>query len=220
MCPDGQDCYDIGNVSGIAAIYAVRGFVLSTVLAAFIALILPILAFYDRIWPSYAALAQTILFVYMGAATFTAMMLWACILSIGNTIGSGLIINIIVCFFSFIGAVMSYVWMKAIEVAPKETSGPMGVTTNAALVVPSYPTQQHGTGAKPYATHASPTNAGSAGKGFVAPPPPVPKVQGPQKWGDWEELWDEENSSYYFFNHTNGESLWEAPTGWPHPARA
>jgi hypothetical protein len=216
LCPDNRDCYD-PVISGIAGIYAVRVFSLSAVFAAIIALALPVLVHYNRVDASQAAKSQIWLFAYVGAAAFAAVMVWSSILLAGAALGGALIVEMIVCVFGFIGATMAYVWWKAIEVAPKNaplsTSGP--IIASAAVSVPvSYPSA-HGSGPKSYASHASPKAAG----GY----PPVKQSANPSKapgkWGDWEEMYDEENSAYYFFNHSNGESLWEAPEGWPHPAR-
>ena len=34
-------------------------------------------------------------------------------------------------------------------------------------------------------------------------------------WGAWEELFDYDNNSHYYYNSSTQESLWEPPQGWP-----
>jgi len=212
MCVPGRSCYD-PVISGIAAIYAVRVFTLTAVFAGIFTLALPVLAFYGRIDSGQAAKAQMVLFMYMAGASFASMVIWLTILLVGAGIGGALVCDIIVMAFSIIGTMLSYVWMKAIEIAPKETamissSGPIISGGVSASVPVSYPSQNKI--ASPKATSYPAPSRG----GFP------PSTQQPGKWGDWEEMYDEENSAYYFFNHSNGESLWEPPAGWPHPVRA
>jgi len=87
------------------------------------------------------------------------------------------------------------------------TSSPIVKDTPASSMPKSYPT----------AARATPTAAGyaTAGSAKSFPPSAASKLEYTKKWGEWEEMWDEENQAYYFFNHGNGDSAWERPTGWP-----
>jgi len=215
FCASNTDCYSSVS-SGIAPMYAVRVFVLTCVLAGVIALFFTLGAFWQRIDAALASKVCVGLYLYMGFVSFGAVMVWLCILSVGQTLGGALIVDMIVMVFSFIGAMLSYTWMKAVEMSPKQdftstgpimsgSSAPKDTTKRAAPV--SYPSTQ--TASKPYAaTSASKGTGGPAGH------------PGNNKWGSWEEIYDAENTAYYFFNHSNGESLWEPPSGWPHAARS
>jgi len=198
--------------------YAVRVFVLTAVLAGVLALFFTIGAFWRRVDPALASKACVGLYLYMAAASFVAMMVWTCVLSVGQTLGGALIVDMVVLVFSFIGAMLSYTWMKAVEMAPKQdftSSGPIASSTaSGAKAIPtSYPSQAIGGGARPSTKPvSSPKSSGGVGGPAGHP--------GNTKWGAWEEIYDSENTAYYYFNHGNGESLWEPPAGWPHAARA
>jgi len=122
-------------------------------------------------------------------------------LAVGQSIGGALVVDMIVILFSFIGAMMSYTWLKAIGMAPKaefSTSGPLtgAKGTPAVTAAVSYP------------------------KSAVIATPTKPAATQNNKWNSWEERWDEENQAFYFFNHSNGESAWEPPRGWPYAPKA
>jgi len=216
FCASNTDCYSSVS-SGITAMYAVRVFVLTAVLAGVLALFFTIGAFWRRVDSTLASKACVGLYIYMGIASFIAMMVWTCVLSVGQTLGGALIVDMIVMVFSFIGAMLSYTWMKAVEMAPKSDT-----FTSSGPIVNSTPSQG---GAKAAIPKSYPTAAPTASAGKPSSPRAVTTGGGPghphnNKWGSWEEIYDAENIAYYFFNHSNGESLWEPPAGWPHAARA
>jgi len=197
--------------------YAVRIFVITATLAGSIALFFTLGAFWQRVDGTMAAKACVGLYLYMSAAAFVAMMVWTCVLSIGQTLGGALIVDMVVIVFAAIAAMMSYAWLKAIEAAPKTSSGPItsgpaisgpkGATKTGVSTPVSYPSSTP-SGARPMSSPKASGTGGPAGH------------PGNNKWGSWEEIYDAENAAYYFFNHSNGESLWEPPAGWPHAARS
>jgi hypothetical protein len=99
--------------------------------------------------------------------------------------------------------------MNHASAAPTETA--ISVVTSEP--VKSTPAPIVSTGPKAYATHATPTNVNKA---HTFPPAQVAKAEPKfaKKWENWEEIWDEENQAYYFFNHDDGSSAWERPEGW------
>jgi len=230
MCPASGTCYDPMSVtSGFAAVYAVRAFTLINVFAAMFALLLPVLCFYGRMDSLMAAKIQTGLYVWILVASFAAMMLWTCIMLNGNAMGGALVCDIVVIVLSFVGCMLSYVWWKAIEVAPKDVSGaavsgPMGTSSpssSSGIKPPpvAYPTA-HAAVSTPVAAVAVSTGGKPAyPTASAAAKPKAPASKEKLKWGDWEEVWDEENQAFYFFNTGTGDSLWEPPPGWPHAQR-
>jgi len=108
--------------------------------------------------------------------------------------------------------------MKAVEMSPKQEFTSSGPVVSAP---------KGGAAAKhtPPVSYPSSSAANAASKPYAASSPKAAGVGGPAghpnnyKWAAWEEIYDAENTAYYYFNHSNGESLWEPPAGWPHAAR-
>jgi hypothetical protein len=204
----------------LAAIHFVRFFVISAVIMSVFAMLAPIAVFYGRIEAMQGANLQLICNLWIGTADFVAFMLWVCILNAGSEPGWAMYMDIVVFSLAFTAAAMTVAWRNHIIAAPERvkseksdksaplvTSGPI-IKDTSSTIPKSYPTA-----GKPIAYPSSTPVAVTATAGV--PPPPAKKAA-PKKWQSWEEIWDEENQAYYFFNHSDGSSLWEPPAGWPH----
>jgi len=144
-----------------------------------------------------------------GFADFIAFVVWVCIFTVAATPGWALYINVITFALAFAGAILSKIWGNHVAAAPAETktSGPIINASSGPSVPKSFPTST--------AAYAAPGVAKSYPGAQAAAKPQGSNLSYTKKWGDWEEMWDEENQAYYFFNSGTGDSAWERPVGWP-----
>jgi len=219
LCPATSDCTNAA-ATGLPAIHFVRFFVISAVIMSVFAMLAPIAVFYGRIEAMAGANLQLICNLWIGTATFISFMLWICILNAGSDAGWALYMDIVVFCLAFLAAALTVAWRNHIVAAPAVksekstpfvTSGPIIKSEASANIPKSYPTA--GGAVKSYPT----SNPAVAVAVSVPAPPSARGKAPPKKWGAWEEIWDAENQAYYFFNHTDGSSIWEPPSGWPHP---
>jgi hypothetical protein len=105
-CPSSSaKCSDATNL-GFPAIYAVRVFSLTGVLADVLPFALALLVHYNRLDALIAAKISWPALLYAGIAQFIAFMLWVCIFGGGSNPGYSLYLDIVAFAFSFGGAGM------------------------------------------------------------------------------------------------------------------
>jgi hypothetical protein len=193
------------------------------VIASIFAFFLPIAVFYQRIEGILASKMQLCMFCFIAAGDFVAFMVWVCIFTVNATPGWALYVNIVVFSLAIAAAFVSFSWKSHCEAAQSQSTSMSTTTSSTPMIstpekstpvakeIPkSYPSSS--------AAVAVTTPAASVRVAATIPiPTPKPKVTVtyPKKWGDWEEIYDQENQAWYFFNHSNGESAWDRPQGWP-----
>jgi hypothetical protein len=209
LCPPGNPCTS-STVSGfVPAITATRFFVMTGCLATIWAFLAPLLVHYRKLERTVAAKSQVVAFLYAGVADFIAFMIWTSIFTVAANAGWALYLDIVVFALCFAGAIVSMIWLNHIAAAPEQT--PAAIQTSGPII----PSKGY-TAPAAYPTSQPTKSADAAPRGVKATPVAAAStLTYTKKWGQWEEMWDEENQAYYFFNHSNGDSAWERPTGWP-----
>jgi len=196
------------------AVVAARFFVITAVLASVAAFGAPLLVFYNKLDAFRASQIQFYSLLWVAAADFIAFMVWVSIFTAAATPGWAMYLDIVTFALALAGAIISRIWINHLAAAPADTpmktSGPVLTNAGGVSAPKSYPTAAKAYAAPAAAGYSQPGSTKSAATTAIAG-----KLEYVKKWGDWEEMWDEESQAYYFFNHSNGDSAWERPTGWP-----
>jgi len=215
LCPTNGGCLSTASSGFYGAVVSARFFVITAVLASVAAFAAPLLVFYNKLDAFRASQIQFYSLVYVGFADFIAFMVWVCIFTAAATPGWALYLDVATFALAFAGAIISRIWINHIAAAPADTpmktSGPVITSSGGVSQPKSYPSAGK-------ANNSYPTAAGYAAPGATKAPATAAisgKLEYVKKWGEWEEMWDEESQAYYFFNHSNGDSAWERPAGWP-----
>jgi len=211
----GATCGDSTEVSnmGVPLLKAVQAFVLFVILCYGVTIALPLFAwrnFCVKFDPSKVALAAFVCNVLVCICTYTALILYAAYdndifphtdlkLDWSYTLlGISWLVSIFICvaayhFWKLDG------WGKDQEWTKDSKANQPAQSNQQPPASPSQPEQP-----------ASPTNiaspSGTSGTSGTS---------GNTRFGDWEKMYDENQQSYYYYNHKTGLSQWETPEGVP-----